>query len=83
VPKPNIIFMVADDHRHDAIGTRGNQEVQTPHLDSLMQRGTTFMQTYIMGSASQVVCMPAAPCCRTSLGNAALGTASALAAGRR
>lgn len=50
--------MIADDHRYDAIHALGNAEVNTPHLDQLVQRGTTLTHTYIMGSTSPAVCMP-------------------------
>ena len=56
--KPNILFMIADDHRFDAIGAMGDATVQTPILDSLMARGTTFRQTHIMGSLVGAVCVP-------------------------
>lgn len=56
--RPNILFMIADDHRFDAIGAMGNATVQTPVLDSLMARGTTFRQTHIMGSLVGAVCVP-------------------------
>ncbi len=56
--KPNILFMIADDHRYNAIHARGNPHVQTPTLDRLMAQGTTFTHTYIMGSTSGAVCMP-------------------------
>lgn len=56
--KPNILFMIADDHRHNAINALDNTEVKTPHLDSLISQGTALTQTYIMGSTSPAVCMP-------------------------
>ncbi len=56
--KPNILFMIADDHRHNAIQTMGDPTVQTPTLDKLIQDGTAFTQAYIMGSTSGAVCMP-------------------------
>jgi arylsulfatase A-like enzyme len=55
---PNIIFMIADDHRHDAIHALGNNEIKTPNLDKLIEQGTTLTHTYIMGSTSPAVCMP-------------------------
>ena len=56
--RPNILFMIADDHRFDAIRARGNPVVQTPTLDRLMSQGTCMTHTYIMGSTSGAVCMP-------------------------
>ena len=55
---PNFLFLIADDHRHDAIGSLGNPAVQTPTLDALAAAGTALTSTYIMGSTSNAVCMP-------------------------
>lgn len=64
--QPNILFMIADDHRFDAIGAMGDATVQTPTLDSLMARGTTFRQTHIMGSLVGAVCVPSRAAVLTS-----------------
>ncbi len=55
---PNILFLIADDHRHNAIGSLGNPAVHTPTLDALAAAGTALTSTYIMGSTSNAVCMP-------------------------
>ncbi|MEQ1858630.1 MAG: sulfatase-like hydrolase/transferase [Chthoniobacteraceae bacterium] len=39
---PNIVFLVADDMRPDAIAALGHPVVQTPNLDSLVREGATF-----------------------------------------
>ena len=64
--RPNILFMIADDHRWDAIGSMGDPTVKTPTLDSLMARGTTFRQTHIMGSLVGAVCVPSRAAVLTS-----------------
>ena len=64
--QPNILFMIADDHRWDAIGGIGDPTVKTPTLDSLMARGTTFRQTHIMGSLVGAVCVPSRAAVLTS-----------------
>ena len=64
--RPNILFMIADDHRWDAIGGMGDTTVKTPTLDSLMTRGTTFRQTHIMGSLVGAVCVPSRAAVLTS-----------------
>lgn len=56
--KPNILFIMVDDHRYSAIHALGNTEVKTPNLDRLVREGTTLTHTYIMGSTSGAVCMP-------------------------
>ncbi len=40
--KPNIIFILTDDQRFDAIGYAGNKYVQTPEMDDLAKSGTYF-----------------------------------------
>jgi len=55
---PNFLFLIADDHRHDAIGSLGNPAVHTPTLDALAAAGTALTSAYIMGSTSNAVCMP-------------------------
>ncbi|HEY2412342.1 MAG TPA: sulfatase-like hydrolase/transferase [Pirellulaceae bacterium] len=40
--RPNILLLVADDQRPDAIAALGNQNIRTPHLDALVHRGTVF-----------------------------------------
>ena len=40
--KPNVVLIVADDLRPDAVGALGNPDVKTPHLDRLAKRGCVF-----------------------------------------
>ena len=56
--RPNILFMIADDHRFSAIEALGIEKVKTPTFDLMMAEGTTFTQAHIMGSTSGAVCMP-------------------------
>lgn len=42
VEKPNIIFILTDDQRFDAIGFAGNKFVKTPEMDALAKSGTYF-----------------------------------------
>jgi arylsulfatase A-like enzyme len=39
-PKLNVVFILADDLRPDALGCTGNPAVKTPNLDRLAARGT-------------------------------------------
>lgn len=39
---PNIIFILTDDQRFDAIGYAGNKFVETPEMDNLAKAGTYF-----------------------------------------
>ncbi|RCS26654.1 DUF4976 domain-containing protein [Polaribacter sp. WD7] len=57
--KPNIIFILTDDQRFDAIGYVGNKFVQTPEMDDLAKNGTYFN--------SAIVTTPICAASRTSL----------------
>jgi arylsulfatase A-like enzyme len=43
---PNILFIVSDDQRPDTLHALGHPVVETPHLDRLAARGTTFTRAY-------------------------------------
>jgi len=55
--KPNILLIFADDQAFDTIHAHGNAEIQTPNLDRLSARATTFTHAYNMGSWSGAVCV--------------------------
>src|SRR5262245_30793134 len=40
--RPNVLFIVSDDQRPDTISALGNPRIQTPNLDDLVRRGTSF-----------------------------------------
>lgn len=40
--RPNIILVVTDDQRWDALGCAGNSIIQTPHIDALANNGVLF-----------------------------------------
>ena len=56
--RPNFLFMIADDHRHSALGALGVEAVSTPTFDQLIADGICFTRAHIMGSTSGAVCMP-------------------------
>ena len=56
--KFNILHIHADDHRPDGLRALGNELLQTPNLDTLVERGMTFTHCYTMGSMSGAVCTP-------------------------
>ena len=56
--RPNFLFMIADDHRHSALGALGSEAVSTPVFDQMIAEGMCFNQAHIMGSTSGAVCMP-------------------------
>jgi len=45
--KPNIVFIVVDSHRADALGAAGNPFVITPNLDQLAHSGVMFSNAYV------------------------------------
>jgi arylsulfatase A-like enzyme len=44
--RPNIIVIVTDDQRWDALGCSGNPVIQTPNLDRLAEAGIRFTNTF-------------------------------------
>ena len=62
MPRPNVLFMIADDHRHSAIRAFGDPVVQTPRIDQLVAEGIAFERTYHFGGLTGGVCVPARAC---------------------
>jgi len=52
-PKPNVIFLLADDLGRADCGFMGGKEIATPHLDKLAKAGAVLDQFYV-----QPVCSP-------------------------
>ncbi len=48
--RPNIIFLLADDMRYDALGCTGNKYAITPNIDNLAAEGTNFKNNYVTTS---------------------------------
>jgi choline-sulfatase len=44
--RPNVVFVIADQHRWDFMGYEGNGMTYTPHLDRLAAAGTLFRAAY-------------------------------------
>jgi choline-sulfatase len=44
--RPNILFILTDQHRHDFAGFAGHETVQTPNLDRLAAAGMVFSNAY-------------------------------------
>jgi arylsulfatase A-like enzyme len=53
-PKPNIIFILADDLGYGDLGCYGQTKIQTPNLDRFAAEGMRFTQAY----AGSPVCAP-------------------------
>ncbi len=45
--KPNIIFILTDDQRWDALGYAGNQIIKTPNMDKLAGSGLYFQNAFV------------------------------------
>lgn len=52
---PNVVLIMADQHRADLMGCAGQPAVQTPNLDRLAAEGVRFTRTTCQGP----LCMPA------------------------
>ena len=57
-PKPNILFLFADDQRADTIAALGNPHIRTPNLDRLVRSGLSFRRAYMMGGMQGATCVP-------------------------
>jgi alpha-L-rhamnosidase len=44
---PNIIFILTDDQRWDALGYAGNNEIWTPEMDKLAREGNYFRNAFV------------------------------------
>ena len=53
--RPNILMIVADQHRWDCVGTNGHPFLKTPHLDALAASGVNFSNAF----TSSPICVPA------------------------
>lgn len=53
--KPNIVFILSDDHGQWAMGAYGNKDIITPNLDKLAENGVRFDNCF----CASPVCSPA------------------------
>ncbi len=44
--RPNVVFILSDDHRHDLMGFMGNPYIKTPNLDRLAGEGAVFQNAF-------------------------------------
>lgn len=47
--RPNVLLIVADDLGWGELGCQGNNEIPTPHIDSLAKNGVRFTSGYVSG----------------------------------
>ncbi len=70
--RPNFIFILTDDQRHDAMGCAGNPLIHTPNIDSLAARGMRFDKAFVTLS----ICSPSRAACLTGRYGSATGVTS-------
>ncbi|WP_276165977.1 sulfatase-like hydrolase/transferase [Zobellia alginiliquefaciens] len=56
--RPNVLFLFTDDQRYTSVGSLEIEEVSTPAIDGLMEQGTSFTNSYILGAPHGAVCSP-------------------------
>lgn len=52
--KPNILWIMSDEHNYKVAGCYGNRVIRTPHIDSLAEQGVTFDTHY----CNSPLCVP-------------------------
>ncbi|MCW9708079.1 sulfatase family protein [Fodinibius salsisoli] len=52
--KPNIIFIMSDDHAYQAIGSYGSRINKTPNIDRIAEEGMRFENSFVTNS----ICAP-------------------------
>lgn len=72
MPRPNILFILTDQQRHDTLGCYGNRQIVTPSLDRLAASGVVFERAY----TSSPECVPARSIMMTGLPPHRLGVFS-------
>ena len=45
--RPNVLFILTDQQRHDTIAALGHPHCITPHLDKLVEEGVSFTQCHV------------------------------------
>ena len=48
--KRNVIFILADDHRYDAMGFMGHPFLETPHMDAIARNGVHLKNAFVTTS---------------------------------
>jgi arylsulfatase A-like enzyme len=61
--RPNVLFIITDDQRWDAMSCAGNKILKTPNMDRLAQGGVRFSQAF----ATNPLCSPSRACSITGL----------------
>src|SRR5687767_4144660 len=51
---PNIVFIMTDDQRHDALSAAGNTILRTPNIDRIASEGVRFTEAFV----TNALCAP-------------------------
>ena len=46
----NVVFILSDDHRYDAMSFMGHQFAQTPHMDAMAKNGVHLKNAFVTTS---------------------------------
>ncbi|MEM6315412.1 MAG: sulfatase-like hydrolase/transferase, partial [Planctomycetota bacterium] len=57
-PRPNVLWIMTDQHHADAMSCAGHPDVQTPNLDRIAARGVRFSRGY----CNNPICSPSRIC---------------------
>ncbi len=52
VQRPNIVYIMTDDHTAQMMSCYGNSPIQTPNLDRIAQEGVRFSHSFVANSLS-------------------------------
>ena len=61
--RPNILFVMTDDQRWDAMSCAGNRVLRTPNMDRVAEEGVRFTEAF----ATNALCSPSRGCILTGL----------------
>jgi len=64
--QPHIVFVIADDHRGDAVHALGDPNVLTPNFDALCESGVVFRQARCQGGMTDAICATSRACVMTA-----------------
>lgn len=61
--KRNLVFILSDDHRYDAMGFTGHPWLKTPHMDKIARRGVHLKNAFV----TTALCSPSRACTLTGM----------------
>lgn len=58
ITRPNVLFLLTDDQNFQTIHALGNNEIDTPNMDFIVNNGTVFTETHVMGGFNGAISQP-------------------------